>query len=60
MLFADGLWYDKSRVFYSFQRSLIKQTVKEQVEQAESLHRITDELQRKTDGLMAAISTFKV
>lgn len=40
--------------------SLVNQTVKEQVEQAESLHRITDELQRKTDELMAAISTFKV
>lgn len=40
--------------------SLVNQTVKEQVEQAESLHRITDDLQRKTDELMAAISTFKV
>lgn len=40
--------------------SLVNQTVKEQVEQAEAMYRVTDELQRKTDELMAAISTFKV
>lgn len=40
--------------------SLVNQTVGEQLEQAETLRRVTDELQRKTDELMAAISTFKV
>lgn len=40
--------------------SLVNQTVKEQMDQSESLHKITAELQRKTDELMAAISTFKV
>ncbi len=40
--------------------SIVKETVEEQTHQAESLRAITEELQSKTDSLMAAISTFRV
>lgn len=40
--------------------SLVNRTVEEQMNQAQSLRAITEELQSRTDDLMAAISTFKV